>query len=363
VCEKLDSLLSEGGCAGVIVNTVARAQQMAAILAEHFDADKVRLLHSGFISLDRTEKEAELLRWLGPPDSAQRPDKLIVVGTQVIEQSLDIDFDVLFTDLCPIDLLIQRLGRLFRHFRAARPAKLTNPKCFVMGCDTLDKGSVAVYGEYVLMTTKYLLADSICLPEDIARLVGAAYGDDEVVKIPESEQGAYKNAKTAEQKRKNDKETRASKFQLRGPTKGRDDLTGALDADAPKKEGEATVRDGEMSIEIILLQRVGLNYRLLPWIDDGKILPTNTAPNQDTAFTLAGCKIRLPWMLSKKWEVHKTITKLEEKGRNLQRIWKDSPWLNGELLLVLDEDLEAELNGVNMRYDRDFGLVAVSGSI
>jgi CRISPR-associated endonuclease/helicase Cas3 len=359
VCEKLEELLADGGCAGVMVNTVRKAQDMAKELSARFGSDCVLLLHSGFINLDRTAKEAKLLRLLGPPDTSERPKKLIVVGTQVIEQSLDIDFDVLFTEICPIDLLIQRIGRLYRHIQSMRPPRLAAPVCYVMGCDEPDDGSVAVYGEYMLMTTKYLLPETLCLPEDIPRLVSAAYGDDGA-EAPEHERFRYETAKQEYRKLIKDKETNAEKFQLANPTGGKQDLTDALDVEPSKHTGEATVRDGEISIEVILLRFVGGEYRLLPWIDGGVVVPTDSAPDQDTAWNLSGCKIRLPQMFSKNWNIDSTIRALEERSAVLQQAWKSNPWLNGELFLTLDEHLKTSLEGKMIEYDECLGLVVKS---
>ncbi|MDR1134576.1 MAG: CRISPR-associated helicase Cas3' [Clostridiales Family XIII bacterium] len=356
ICEKLEDVLADGGCAGVIVNTVAKAQKLANELSERFGHEYVRLLHSAFISIDRTEKEAELLNLLGPPDSVERPHKLIVVGTQVIEQSLDIDFDVLFTEICPIDLLIQRIGRLHRHKRAVRPAGLTLPKCYVMGCDKFDSGSAAIYGEYMLMVTKYLLPDSLYLPDNIAPLVGAAYG--ESVEPPDCERELFGAAKEKHKARIEEKETSACEFQLREPNQGRSDLTGALDydkKDSSDKNGESTVRDGENSVEAIILQLTKGKYRLLPWVDEGKIIPADSVPDSYMAFTLAGCKIKLP-MFSKIWNIDETIKELEGKGAHLARAWRDSHWLNGELFLVLDGESKASLCGETIKYDKHTGL-------
>ena len=96
-------------------------------------------MHSRFIATDRMANDAELLRLLGP-DSSGRSGKLIVVGTQVIEQSLDIDFDVMVTDIAPVDLMLQRIGRLHRHRRgegqSRRPEKLRSAYCYVAGVET-----------------------------------------------------------------------------------------------------------------------------------------------------------------------------------------------------------------------------------
>lgn len=60
-----------------------------------------------------------------------RPPKKIIIGTQVLEQSLDIDFDVLISDLAPMDLLIQRIGRLHRH-KIKRPQKHEVARFYVL---------------------------------------------------------------------------------------------------------------------------------------------------------------------------------------------------------------------------------------
>ncbi len=125
---------------------------------------------------DRAQKEHVLLQRLGKKSTPDTRNHLIVVGTQVLEQSLDIDFDFLITDLCPMDLLLQRLGRLHRHTRK-RPANVTQPCCAVLGAntETLEEGSRFVYGDWLLLQTKRLLPNSITLPQDIPMLVQDTY--------------------------------------------------------------------------------------------------------------------------------------------------------------------------------------------
>ncbi len=96
-------------------DTVRRAQETYLLLRERLGGEgaRIKLVHSRFIGADRLKNDAELLELLGP-HSPSRPEKLIVVGTQVMEQSLDIDFDIMVTDIAPIDLLLQRMGRLHR---------------------------------------------------------------------------------------------------------------------------------------------------------------------------------------------------------------------------------------------------------
>lgn len=140
--QTLSDLLSEGGCACVLRDTVSRAQATYRMLEENLvdvlDGTRLMLVHSRFIAADRLHNDAELLRLLGP-DASIRPQRLIVVGTQVMEQSLDIDFDVMITDVAPVDLLLQRMGRLHRHVRGEgqcnRPARLRRARCYVTGVE------------------------------------------------------------------------------------------------------------------------------------------------------------------------------------------------------------------------------------
>ena len=104
--EMLQNALREGGCAGVIVNTVRKAQDLAARLREELPEFEVLVFHAQFLMPDRAEKEQRLMERIGKRSTPAQRDRLIVVGTQVLEQSLDIDFDYMITELCPMDLLL-----------------------------------------------------------------------------------------------------------------------------------------------------------------------------------------------------------------------------------------------------------------
>ena len=87
------------------------------------------LHHSRFAAGDRRLLDAAVEEQLG---KNRRPGGRIIVGTQTLEQSLDMDADLLITDLCPADVLLQRLGRLHRHRRADRPPGYAIPHCIVL---------------------------------------------------------------------------------------------------------------------------------------------------------------------------------------------------------------------------------------
>lgn len=85
------------------------------------------VFHAQFLMPDRAAKEEALMKRIGKHSTPEQRDKLIVVGTQVLEQSLDIDLDFLVTELCPMDLLLQRIGRLHRHEGGLVPGRWRRP--------------------------------------------------------------------------------------------------------------------------------------------------------------------------------------------------------------------------------------------
>lgn len=373
--DELDTLLSNGGCVGIVRNTVNAAQTTAKILREKYGED-VLLLHSRFISNDRIMNEVDLRERLGPPnevEESKRPKRLIVVGTQVIEQSLDVDFDVMFSDICPMDLLLQRMGRLHRHRRVlARPESMKNPVCYVLGingADDFDKGSESVYGRFLLMKTTAFLENQISMPGDIPILVQKTYDEyyeDMAVKLLNEKyktdcQAVFLEAKKEEEEKKLDKKNRARVFQIKAP-KNQDSLLGWLDAahsdDASEQEAEATVRDIEDSIEAIVIVKKGDGgFYTLPWLksEADKIIQE---PDYVLGKVLATCKLTLPRMFCSKYRLSKTIKEIEVKMQeNNLTNWYKNFWLDGELFLILDEEFKTTLEATVLRYDRVYGLL------
>ncbi len=95
-----------------------------------FAVNGVSTLHHGrFAAPDRRLLDRRVEELLG---KGRQPGGCVVVGTQTLEQSLDLDADLLITDLCPVDVLLQRIGRLHRHRDSVRPAGYDKPACIVL---------------------------------------------------------------------------------------------------------------------------------------------------------------------------------------------------------------------------------------
>lgn len=100
------------------------------------------LFHSQFALCDRLERESEVLALFGPESKAKDRRGRILVSSQVAEQSLDLDFDLIVTDLAPIDLIIQRAGRLWRHHR---PERTGRPELLVVSPDPVNDPDAGWY--------------------------------------------------------------------------------------------------------------------------------------------------------------------------------------------------------------------------
>ena len=118
VVERIVHAQARGDAVAWIRNTVDGVLEAAQMLRER-DIEPL-VFHARFAQCDRQAREAEVMAAFGPGPHGKERNR-VLVASQVVEQSLDLDFDMLVTDLAPIDLVIQRCGRLWRHQRT-RPA-------------------------------------------------------------------------------------------------------------------------------------------------------------------------------------------------------------------------------------------------
>lgn len=127
VIEKIEQALAAGRCVAWIRNTVADAMEAYRLFASKLPPEKLLLFHARFALGDRLAMEAKVLKCFGPRSTPDDRRGRLLICTQVAEQSLDIDMDVLVTDLAPMDRVLQRAGRQGRHVRDANGLRLTEP--------------------------------------------------------------------------------------------------------------------------------------------------------------------------------------------------------------------------------------------
>lgn len=198
--EILQDRLSNGGCAAIICNTVKQSQETFIRLKESSlvpDEDLI-LFHARFPFRWRQEIEKKVLEKFSKEatrTNGKRPQKAIVIATQVIEQSLDLDFDLMVTELAPIDLILQRAGRLHRHNRKReRPDKLMQPELMIIEVDKDENGLPLVgkkepfYGKSSLLRTYFHLRGitSLKVVASTRELIENIYANDRLLKnIPD----------------------------------------------------------------------------------------------------------------------------------------------------------------------------------
>ena len=182
-----------------IRNTVDDALDAhAALTARGLSAG---LFHARFALVDRLAMENRVVRMFGKDSTRPERAGRVLIATQVVEQSLDLDFDALVTDLAPIDLLIQRAGRLWRHHRPERNGR---PELLVVGPEPVTDAdeewfsrafprAAYVYRDHArLWLTANVLEDAgaISSPGALRTLVESVYGEEMEGGIPNGLQGS-----------------------------------------------------------------------------------------------------------------------------------------------------------------------------
>jgi CRISPR-associated endonuclease/helicase Cas3 len=242
--QRISAKVREGALVAVMCNLVADAQALAETLnAVPELAGKVDLFHARYRFKDRDEIEKRVLATYGKQAERAADKGRVIVATQVIEQSLDLDFDWLITQICPIELLIQRVGRLWRHDRPARFG-VSEAECLVLTPEGDDFGLHAL----VYDTPKWLWRARDLIerepkaefPSVNRKWLREAYSDENWSQEPSALEAAHEKYEVDQLT----KRSRASQL-----------LSAEQDGTTPfsDTEGNAALltRDGQMSLKVI----------------------------------------------------------------------------------------------------------------
>jgi CRISPR-associated endonuclease/helicase Cas3 len=197
VIDALLSVAKAGRCACWIRNTVRDAFDASRKLQERAqNCAEVILFHARYVLGHRLEREEEIIRLFGKKSTEDMRAGKILVATQVVEQSLDLDFDYMITDLAPIDLVIQRSGRLHRHRRGERGSPILGIHAPGWSDEPAEDWFSSkfpraswVYPAHgdLWLTCKILMEKgAIRVPSEARSLVEGVYGPDAKTRIPES---------------------------------------------------------------------------------------------------------------------------------------------------------------------------------
>ena len=183
IAAELVEKMQQGGNVCYIANTVNRAQVTyqyvkdmlkASRDPEDFSEPDTTLLHSRFTVLSRQDIERKLLKKYGK-DKSNRPAASITVATQVIESSLDLDYDWMITDIAPVDAILQRIGRLFRHDHTIRSANFQEPHVKIVTGEAATGGNI--YDSVYVSRSEELIkkTSEIKFPDDIRSIMEYVY--------------------------------------------------------------------------------------------------------------------------------------------------------------------------------------------
>ncbi|AFM27181.1 CRISPR-associated helicase/endonuclease Cas3 [Desulfomonile tiedjei] len=263
--EIVDAAVS-GACVCWVRNTVADAIKAYELLKGEASVDKDRLMlfHARYAMGHRLDREKVVLSNFGKESSPDQRQGAILIATQVVEQSLDLDFDFMVSDLAPIDLLIQRAGRIHRHHREFR-GNLTRAVLWVFSPPLVESPASGWFADFFqdaahvyeahghLWRTARLLQSKggWTMPDDARDLIEGVYGE-EGEEIPG---GLMKKQNDAEGRRR--AEGAQGRFNALQVTAGYERQFGSLFADAA-----APTRLGEPSVTLRLAIRSG--ERILP---------------------------------------------------------------------------------------------------
>jgi CRISPR-associated endonuclease/helicase Cas3 len=364
----LSDRLGDRGCGAFVFNTVAEAQAAYRRAKELFGSslDELMILHSRFPLGERQEREERLLRLFGKGAESRPKGRALVVATQVIEQSLDLDFDLMASEIAPIDLLLQRTGRLHRHARPDRPNHLGSTRLLVRKPEELDGvpgygGSGYVYGIPVLMRTHALLlrADiaehGFEVPGKVEDLIESVYSGsiDAVISVPWSasfQTALEKWAKKADAHRRG-----ADGRTLREPRSAvaywevESEFTDDEDSPGIHSDLRPMTRLGENAIRVLCLFQ-GTKNEL--YFDPESREPVETRePDAQGMKRLLGRVASLP-----EYYVHGNEVEEIPFDRKPLAGWKSKGVLRHLPVLTFRRDRTCDLDEVTIHWDKEVGL-------
>lgn len=351
--ELLSRLISQrtprGGCVGVIRSTVARAQDAYRHLREAFPDDEVVLLHSRFTSKHRDERISDIESVVGR--RGKRPSggrRYIVVSTQVIEQSMDFDFDYMISDVAPLDMLAQRTGRLWRHQQntdAGRPVDRAvfdivsaevSPEnfCFRTG---IESKIGFIYNHYQLHVAAREMSsrEVFRTPQDIAPLIARMGEEPDGENRSESSMHAQWEAQDAERRQ------RAQGYCIEPVSAHEEGWHQSATHKCNTREmlRRNTIRDADGSVEGILVRYNGSEQETV----DGT--PVLTGLDASRAIEVGSNTIRLP--------IIRGVSQDSFEGR---AEWEKSPVLKGRKAIPVVGG-KVDVGGVLFTYSEEIGLV------
>ncbi len=380
--QKAVELARDGGCIAWIRNTVKEAQAAWQAVKDELREQgiqdvEVRLIHARYTRTDRNLIEEELVDVLGNKPGAKRPTKMIVVATQVIEQSVDIDFDAMISDLAPVDLLLQRLGRMWRH---VRPLSVrynhTEAALFVLTPNAEEiyemqfGSSTYVYDAEILARTATLTVDNDVwhMPDACRTLVAAVYDHEDVEWTAERQNvdpATLDKVRTERHTTQSSETGQAKRILMPNIDASRIEMEDALKDDDREERVALTTRLGGASGTVILLEERNGQICFAGSGSKRGPISISTLPDPkdframiefDEAVTLSA--VSFPW--------YRALERPEYDHPELVALdawWRDRRPYDNKIFLLLDSNGKAEHPQFTAYYRHDKNRNPVEGLI
>lgn len=348
------SALASGGCGVVVCNTVSRAQEVYRALRQALPDWESHLFHARMPFGWRRKRERQVLAMFGK--GTERPERAVLVATQVVEQSLDLDFDWMASDMAPVDLLLQRMGRLWRHTQTPRPAGLSVPRFLVL-CDGDADGPPPAFGPSEYVYERYVLLRSwlairqrftVALPADIEPLVEQVYQEQEHAAPDDEWVKALADSKQQMLRRRAEAEHRARRLLVPAPGDP-EDMIEQFNAELEEDDDpnvhpsiQAATRLGDPSVQVVCVLETESGY-VLP---DGMPVSLEANPNA----VLTRCLVDASLPLSHRGVFHVL------RGEKPPAAWQKNPHLRFHRVVVFRDGVAA-VGGYRLQLDPDLGLV------
>lgn len=356
--ENLKLKSKQGGCILIVCNTVKNAQNLYQKLCPVFP-ENLMLFHARFPLDRRLQIEKMVVEKFGK--NRIRPGFSILIATQVVEQSLDLDFDYLLTELAPVDLILQRTGRLHRHGDILRPSGLENPAVAVIKPEIDKSGlpffgvSERIYPKFLLLKTWWKLKDKqfLNIPEDIESLVESVYDN----QIPEIEfvglLECFRDNLSQLAERIRQKETLAESISIPPPVEGLFNVFNReLNEDedpSVHKDFQALTRDAEPAVTVILLKK-NPSGNLFPYCSPGLEIGTREKYAYSTLKALLGSSVQI---------THKGIVPILLETKPYESFLK-SPGLRFARPICLDGQNSCFIGNYVLKVDDQLGVMIES---
>jgi CRISPR-associated endonuclease/helicase Cas3 len=337
------------------------------------------LFHARCLFGDRDKREKRALVRFGKEESkvdcgedgmkiVRRPDCAVLVATQVIEQSLDLDFDLMITEMAPVDLVLQRAGRLQRHQRH-RPARFQGgspeiwiwaPKLDASGVPDFGSGTGAVYDPHILLRSWLVLKDrpSIKVPDDVEALIAKVYDEDEWSgELPEPIRKQWDETKTRMVKRFDEEKNEAQDRWIKPPGYSGDLWRMTYE---PKEEDDPTLHTAHLAltrltgINVDVLCLYGKNGQLYLDKEGQNKVDLNSQPDFNQVISLLRRSIKIN---------HEGLAEeIIRESKLVPQEWRKSSLLRHHFILRFDENSVCQIGRYRVCLDDELGLMIEKSS-